>query len=90
MNKSAFPHGAIMRGNYVIKDGQQGITKLEYFAAHAPDVPDWFAHKEWTTFEAVGTKIAEHVDHVESDMDRFIRWRIEYAKTMLQQLRELL
>jgi hypothetical protein len=35
-------HGAFSFGS---EGGQDGLTKREYFAAHAPEIPNWFANK---------------------------------------------
>ncbi len=67
------------------------MTRAEYFAAHAPPVPDWFPRK--TTWEVRKVPIphkpgfVREEDHQkqEPEMDRLVRWRFEYGTALAKQ-----
>jgi len=54
--------------------------QLWYFAAHAPDVPEWYEIRESPLPIYSGGCL--HMD--EPPMDRLIRWRWEYAQRMME------
>lgn len=54
-----------------------GMTLREYFAAHAPAVPESFERCRYYETHGVG-------NYVENDIDRMIRWRWYYADAMLR------
>ena len=68
-----------------------GMSLRDYFAAHAPEVPDWFQHLQWQT-EAT-TKVSQLGDpgryakvierHIESGPQRIARWNYSYADAMI-------
>lgn len=71
---------------------------LAYFAAHAPDIPKWFAPLTWKerVIEPIPNPPPDRIGWVHSvekqftemPMDHFVRWRIEYAKKMVQKLND--
>lgn len=50
----------------------EGMNLFDYFAAHAPDVPQWYFDS------SVGVPIPT----VQERMDCLIQWRIDYATSM--------
>lgn len=54
------------------------LTKREYFAAHAPDVPDWFLPAD----QAYANRVSDHKKKAEI----FFEWRVFYANKMLAEL----
>ena len=60
----AFPH--VLRNEY--DSAEKGMTLRDYFAAHAPDVPDDFG---WATGET-------------DSWQRRTRWNYHYADAMLR------
>jgi hypothetical protein len=74
MNPAAFPSpGVVVPDPYVEsgarhKGAYEGMSLRDYFAAHAPEVPDDFA---WSNGET-------------DLIQRMIRWRYYYADAMLE------
>lgn len=66
-----------------------GMTLRDYFAAHAPETPDYqtFPIKQWQAEEVVnlggGMKGPRMVLKQESWAERAARWSMEYADAML-------
>lgn len=54
------------------------MTLRDYFAAHAPEVPDGFAHLKMQKDENDPPKN-------ETDMARLARWRYFYADSMVSE-----
>ena len=71
---------------------------LDYFAAHAPEVPTWFEKKkdvyEMRPVNAPKPHIPEWTEmrnvcvERESDLQHMIRWRWFYAKTMVAERKD--
>jgi hypothetical protein len=64
-----------------------------YFAAHAPEIPEWFAPKKWDQRITVPARdiSPSHVrwgsKHcVEEPMAHLVRWRMTYAAAMVAAL----
>ena len=51
------------------------ISTMGYFAAHAPDVPDWFEYKM--------ANVAPVDANPDAMMARLVRWRMAYARAMV-------
>lgn len=72
-----------------LNNGCYGMTLRDYFAAHAPEVPDMqtFPIKQCMKKEIVdlggGMKGPRNVSHQETWAQRSARWAIEYADAML-------
>ena len=70
---------------------QLPVNLRDYFAAHAPEIPEWFKAKTWFQKEAVdnGNTRSEtrfsikDVFHTEDPMDHLTRWRFTYANSMM-------
>lgn len=82
----AFPsHGSM--GEIV----EHGMTLHDYFAAHAPEVPDMqtFPIKQWHDEEVVeiggGMRGIRQVLHQETWTERSARWASEYADAMMKE-----
>ena len=76
--------------------GEYMENNLVYFAAHAPNVPEWFKRKEWRE------KVLEPMhkspdgregwvhevmkDCAEDQLAHFVRWRMTYAAAMMSAL----
>lgn len=70
-----------------------GLTKREYFAAHAPPMPEWFLPRVLPTFSAemdmnnpnTSEKASEEIHHKKREYlsNQLRRWRWYYADTML-------
>jgi hypothetical protein len=80
-------------GADVIKD-HAGMTLRDYFAAHAPAVPDWFKHEPTSPMPHIVAGNETMREHVESKMIynawvneqkafKFFAWRTFYADAML-------
>lgn len=70
------------------------MNDFTYFAAHAPDIPDWFLLRKWkeevtTTDPKTGFVSKQTVFKIESRMEHLVRWRMEYATAMVQSLEQL-
>jgi hypothetical protein len=70
--------------------GSHCSTDFIYFAAHAPEIPAWFERKEWEEDMQVslgrGMVGIRSVKMAETRMEHLVRWRIEYAKAMVDSL----
>lgn len=66
---SAFPNGNLFPGN-------RGLTMRDWFAANAPEVPEWF---EWER-----NSISPFMPS-ETTIQRMVRWKYEYADAMMAQ-----
>lgn len=70
----------------------KGMSLRQYFAAHAPEVPDMqtFPIKQWTELEVIdlgdGQRGRRNVMHQESWAARNARWAFEYADSMLAEM----
>jgi len=70
-------------------NSQGGMSLRDYFAAHAPEVPDLqaFPLKQWVNFGVVdlgnGQVGPRNVPHQESWIERSARWAMVYADAML-------
>ncbi len=65
-----------------------GLTKREYFAAHAPEVPHYFERRMVPKFVVnIDDKLMQKKLVPESDEARMMRWRVFYADAMLAALR---
>jgi hypothetical protein len=78
MNPSQIPFNPILietemtvSGSARNKYASAGASLMDYFAAHAPEVPEWFSIK---TDDGVTL----------TDVDRFFYWRWYYAETMMK------
>jgi len=60
-----------------------GLTARDYFAAHAPDVPDFFPSQSTLRVVDIGNGMVGPRDIKETAMERFIRWKFVYADAML-------
>lgn len=64
------------------------LTKREYFAAHAPDVPAMFLFKKVLAIVDAGGGQKREEWQPEPDLARIVRWRLHYADQMLAALGE--
>lgn len=78
-------------GNWNKETVIQGMTLRDWFASHAPELPNWFYRKEWTEYH-VAVKAPElgpthmkwaDINHIESNIDHLTRWKYYYADAML-------
>lgn len=60
-----------------------GMSLREYFAAHAPDVPPTVAFPPLYTSEVKIDNTRKVTQVAESELERTVRWRWEYADAML-------
>lgn len=58
------------------------LSKLEIFAMHAPEIPDWFVDKEGK-LEDMGYYSIEERERL------FFKWRAYYAETMIDKLMDI-
>ncbi|HBC3396490.1 TPA: hypothetical protein ACX3EH_003842 [Vibrio parahaemolyticus] len=63
--------------------GDSGLTKLEYFALHAPACPDWFANEWRETHEEKDALLANYALSFKHEMELFKAWRYAFAHFML-------
>lgn len=74
------------------REYDSGMRLREYFAAHAPEVPDMqtFPIKQWKDVEIVniggGKKKIANVFRQETWTQRNARWAVEYADALLAEL----
>lgn len=74
----------------VRREQYHGMTLRDWFATHAPEIPDWFDRKKWTQKEWVpapevspGYVKSEWVTHKEPTIEHLTRWKYHYADAML-------
>jgi len=85
----AFPSEYESGGPDSGKVTHHGMTRRDYFAAHAPATPgmETFKIKQWTTEEigslGNGLRGPKKVFHTETWAERDARWAVEYADAMI-------
>lgn len=76
---------------------QEGMALRDYFAAHAPECPSWFAYSHYKTESKtfIGEGGASGIPYgfvetkefqvpIEPNISRETRWRYEYADAMMK------
>jgi len=74
----------------ILEERRKTLMELIY---HAPEVPDWYPRREMPSRKVVPAPEAgsgyvkwEHVVEAEPELQRLVRWRIEYARAVLEAL----
>lgn len=84
----AFPAPEAGMEHFSAPSAYMGMTLRDYFAAHAPDVPNWFDRNYVEKVAQIGIDKDGVVNGLcmipETDCERLIRWRWNYADDMLK------
>lgn len=79
-----FPRSAAANDHGIADRGNSGLTNEEYFAARAPDVPNWFQPECDVYYSFInGLDDKQSMATLEK---RFFEWRLYYARKMCELL----
>lgn len=63
---------------------EKGLTKREYYAAYAPEMPEWFITKTYKGPKSFSEGSAEHTEYDRVVAECFFKWRWYYAERMVK------